>query len=303
MQFVKAAYNSFLSKIAKDSPKKSNWQIREPEDRRDPVAHEKFVQTRMGDKGQLIAASIRGKSHEHHGHWREDAFYVDSAGSFTIMAAADGAGSCALSRIGAEIVSRVSVLSAKDYINRHLGTLPYISEQTLFSLGECLKNSVAASTASVNREAEKRQTDTDAFSATLILLIHAFTGTEHLIASLQVGDGAVAIYSSAKEVTMLGKADYGEYAGESVFIPSPKISETVGDRMNILRTKDVKYIAMMTDGIADDYFPLLKGLKHFFDQMETDVLNSRNPLDALKKWIRYEKIGSYDDRTLLILSL
>ncbi len=302
MQFVKAAYNSFLSKIAKDSPKKSKWQIREPEDRTDPVEHEKFVQTRLGDKKQLIAASVRGKSHEHHGNWRDDAFCFDCAGIFTIIAASDGAGSCALSRIGAKIVSHVSVLSAKDYINRHLpGPMSHISEQTIFSLKECLKNSVTASTASVNQEAEKRQTDTGSFSATLILLLHAFTGTEHLIASIQVGDGAAAIYSSAKEVTMLGKANYGEYAGESVFITSPKISETLGDRVNILRTKDVKYIAMMTDGITDDYFPLLKGLKHFFDQMETAVLNSKNPLNALKKWIRYEKIGSYDDRTLLIL--
>ncbi len=303
MQFVKAAYNSFLSKIVKDSPRKSKWEIREPEDRTDPVEHEEFVQTRLGEKGRLVAASIRGKSHEHHGHWREDAFYFDCAGAFTIMAAADGAGSCALSRIGAKIVSQISVLSAKDYINRFMpDPVSHISEQTRFSLEECLKNSVSASTAAVKREAGRRQTDTDSFSATLILLLHAFTGSEHLIATIQVGDGAAAIYTSAKEVLMLGKADCGAYSGESVFIPSLKISETVGSRVNILRTTDVKYIAMMTDGIADDYFPLTKGLRHFFCQMETAVLNSRNPLNALKKWIRYEKIGSYDDRTLLILS-
>ncbi len=304
MQFVKAAYNDFLSKRAKDSPEKSKWQIREPEDRTDPVEHEKFVQTRLGDKGLLLAASIRGKSHEHHGRWREDAFYFGRAGVFTIMAASDGAGSCALSRIGAEIASRVSVLSARDYINRHLSEpVSHISEQMIFSLEECLKDSAAASIASVKCEADKRQTDTESLSATLILLLHAFTGGEHLIASLQVGDGTAAIYTSAKEVAVLGKADCGKYAGESVFITSPKISETVGDRVNILRTKDVKYIAMMTDGIADDYFPLPEGLKYFFDQMETAVLNSKNPLNELKKWIRYEKVGSYDDRTLLILSL
>lgn len=305
MQFVKAVYKGFLSKIVKDSPKQSKWEIREPEDRTDPVEHEKFVKTRLGDKGHLLlAASIRGKSHEHHGRWREDAFYFDSAGDFTIMAASDGAGSCALSRIGAEIASRVSVLSARDYINRHLSEpVSHFSEQMIFSLEECLKNSVTASIASIKYEADKRQTDTESLSATLILLLHAFTGSKHLIASIQVGDGAVAVFTSAKDVAVLGKADYGEYAGESVFIASPKIKETLGDRVNVLRTKDVKYIAMMTDGIADDYFPLSESLKHFFAQMETDVLNSRNPLDALKKWIRYEKVGSYDDRTLLILSL
>ncbi len=197
-----------------------------------------------------------------------------------------------------------SVKSAENYlIQNDLSYISDISEPLLSSLKICLKNSISDAIDSIEKEAEKRQTDPISLSTTLILVIYAMIKEKHLIASLQIGDGAVSVMNTEKEVVILGKADHGDYAGESKFLTSSGIRDELGERVNITVTDNLAYLTVMTDGIADDYFPLSKELKHFFNQMEKSVLNSSNPLNELKKWIRYEKTGSYDDRTLLLLKI
>ncbi len=298
---MKTNYHWLPDRIKTSS--KNKWQVKEPKDRTDPVDHERFVKTRLNNRGLLIGASVRGKNHAHRGLWRDDAFHFDQAGAFTIMAVADGAGSYALSRVGARIACDTSVSFAKNYLDQHgLTALSDISESVKPSVEECLENSVLNAILSLEEEARKRQIHADLLSTTLILLLHARTGQNHLIASLQVGDGAAALRRSSGEVIILGKPDHGEYAGQSLFLTSPGIKEEIGSRVNRVTIEDLKCLATMTDGIADDYFPLEKALKIFFDQAERSILKRFRPLRKLKKWIQYEKVGSYDDRTLLLLS-
>lgn len=279
---------------------KNKWQVKEPKERTDPVDHERFFKTRLNNSGLLMGASIRGKSHAHSGRWRDDAFHFDQTGAFTIMAVADGAGSCTLSRVGARIACDISVRSVKRFLNQH--HLTDLSEFVKTSVGECLESSVRNAILSLEEEARQRQIRSNSLSTTLILVLHARVGPNHLIASLQVGDGTAALMRSSGEIRILGKPDQGEYAGQSLFLTSPGIKESLGSRVNQFTLKDLKYLAAMTDGIADDYFPLKKRLNDFFDQTERAVLKRFWPLRGLKKWIRYEKVGSYDDRTLLLLS-
>ncbi len=292
---MKATYHWLLNKF-KNSSEKSKWQIKEPEDRSDSVEHETFIQTRLKNNGLILGASVRGKNHAHNGRWRDDAFHFDETGGFTIMAVADGVGSCPLSRAGSGIACASAVSFVKNYLNQH-------EPARLSDIHDCLEKSVLHAIASIEEEAQTRQVDAGQLSTTLLLVVHGVAGSESFVASLQVGDGTVATMNSAKEVRTLGQGDYGEYAGQSVFLTSTGVRDQLRDRVVISETEDLEYIAMMTDGIADDYFPLSKGLKIFFEQMESSVLNSKHAVKSLAKWIRYEKVGSYDDRTLFILSL
>ncbi len=106
MQIHKSEIYQWISEKIKKSSKKRKWQIKEPEDKKDSAGHEKFVQTILNNNELLISASIRGKNHAHQGRWREDDFYFEKIGYFTIIAVADGVGSSLLSRVGAGIACR-----------------------------------------------------------------------------------------------------------------------------------------------------------------------------------------------------
>ncbi|OQY58610.1 MAG: hypothetical protein B6245_11005 [Desulfobacteraceae bacterium 4572_88] len=289
----------FLDKIRKKPPvRKPEWQVREPEDRTDPVEHEAFAEEGLDNGGLLMGASIRGKNHAHNGRWREDAFHFDQIGCFTMMAVADGVGSCSLARVGAKIACQTSVDCMKD----HLANVADASQLEESVLGECLRIAMLNAIDAIEEEAMLRQTNPGRLSTTLILLLHGLSGSKHLIASLQVGDGVMAAADSSGNVMVLGDADMGEYAGQSVFLTSEGIRENLSQRIIFSVEEDLRHIVLMTDGIADDYFPLEKKLRLFFEDMEHSVLNRKRPIKSLENWIRYDKTGSYDDRTLLLLS-
>jgi hypothetical protein len=176
------------------------------------------------------------------------------------------------------------------------------ADMLISEIKKCLKNSVLDSIQSIEKEAHKRHADFRGLSTTLILVIHGFIKSKHIIGSLQVGDGTVALKNSGNEIHILGKADHGTYAGESVFLTSSGIKDELENRTIIFVSDDVSHIAAMTDGIADDYFPVARELQNFFREMERGVLNTKDPVKALEKWIRYDKKGSYDDRTLVMMA-
>lgn len=283
------------------SSEKSLWQKKEPDEQSDPVLHEVFASGKFHDI-ILLAASIRGKSHAHMGKWREDAFCFDRAGSFLMMAAADGVGACPLSRIGAKIACETALESVKKSLEDSEPLLSADFSQIKSEIAEYVKNGVKNAVRALHTEAEKRKTETKQLSTTLMLALYSRMGTSHLLGTFQVGDGVVSIRKKTGEVSIFGKPDFGNYAGQSLDLTSAEISDSPDSRIRISLIPDLECMAVMTDGISDDFFPLHKGLPVFFEEMDI-LLQSRQPLADLKQWIRYEKTGSHDDRTLLLLSV
>ncbi|MCA9067361.1 MAG: hypothetical protein KDA84_00460, partial [Planctomycetaceae bacterium] len=81
--------------------------------------------------------------------------------------------------------------------------------------------------------------------------------------------------------------------------------------------KDIRCLAAMSDGVSDDFFPEQTKLVELFngDPIEGlasasgepvrgvlhSVLNENKPQEALQSWLKYERRGSSDDRTLVLM--
>jgi hypothetical protein len=169
----------------------------------------------------------------------------------------------------------------------------------------------------VRSEADRRKRPARDFHATLLLAAHAPFGDRDMAASLRVGDGAVALYAAPGVCNSLGAGDHGNFASETRFLTTPGIEDGFERRVSLAVVRNLRALAVMTDGVADDFFPEAQRLIDLFDGRPARDLKSadggpvlgllhevtREPRDgqALLDWLRYEKKGSSDDRTLVLL--
>jgi len=115
----------------------------------------------------------------------------------------------------------------------------------------------------------------------------------------------------------MGVADHGEFSSETRFLTTPNIEYEFEQRVLFTVRKNVRCLAAMCDGVADDFFPEDKRLVELFNgnpiaDLKTqdgqpvkgvlhDVVKNPRNGEALLKWLKYEKRGSSDDRTLLLM--
>ena len=305
-----------------EPPPKPVWKELEPEDRTDEVAHEVYECKKLRNNWMIMAASVRGKLHAHKAIWRDDAYAYVEAGDWTIIAVSDGAGAAKLSRIGARIACDESVKALSELLSGHklniAGDDKSPSEVDLKRLRSFLASGASAARDGIIREAHERQISDRDMYATMLLLIHCRWKNMDMIGALQVGDGAIGVYTKDDTCTVMGVADHGEYSSETVFLTSWKQLRERPYEHRVLFTvkKDVQCIAAMCDGVADDFFPEEKRLIELFignpiREIETkdgkpvkgvmhQVIKEPRDGEALKDWIRYEKRGSSDDRTLVL---
>jgi len=302
----------------------AEWTVREPTDRSDPVPHEECACAPLHGPWRLLAASVRGKYHAHAGLWRDDAFAWGSAGPWTIVAVADGAGSAPLSRVASAVACAEGVRALQE----KLPDLPAHGESAE-SLRTALTTAMLRAREAVRSEADKRRRPERDFHTTCLLLVHASGAGGDVIGALQVGDGAIGLYHDDGTCQVLGQADHGAYASETRFLTTPRIDEELERRTTVVvrlwplsssdepRERRLRAIAVMTDGVADDFFPETTRLADLFDVKAIAELTAaqgeplagvlreaaRDARDgrALVEWLRYEKRGSSDDRTLVLL--
>ena len=274
----------------------------------------------LNDDWAIVYASIRGKSHALGAKFREDSCTWDRIGDWTLFAVSDGAGSARLSRVGSRIACEKSVESLKNSLKdfKFAETDEDKPQNEDFEkLILIISGAAQDALKAIQKEAKFRSCPANDLAATLLVSVHTSWKRKDLVGSIQVGDGAIALYVEKGTMVLLGTAEHGEHAGETSFITSKK-DENEFKKNVIFSVKDsIKSLALMTDGVSDDFYPEDKRLVLLFDGsslpntasktgkpvdgLAASVFPNDDPDAALLEWIKYEKKSSFDDRTLLTM--
>ncbi|MBD0370234.1 MAG: protein phosphatase 2C domain-containing protein [Pyrinomonadaceae bacterium] len=240
------------------------------------------------EKLKIIGARVRGKKHKHEGTNCDDWFEFDTSSPWTIIAVSDGAGSKRLSRIGAKVSCQRAVEVLRERLKEHfMGELDWSNLAEVFkqdreggvfikkeldtvrsALHEAMLEAYKAvedkarelSENSEYTELMGRPVTLDDLAGTLLLAAHTgvpYDGKNYsFVMTCQIGDGMLAAIDQAGALKLLGIADSGEFAGQTEFLISKKKLEK-----NNLWSKtngfwgELRALMVMTDGVADDYFP------------------------------------------------
>ena len=280
-------------------PSTAKWRVIEPADRADATEHERAARVMSMHKWQMIGASRRGKLHAHEGTYRDDEFAISAFDRWNLAAVADGAGSCRLSRVGARIATDAAIISMKRQLESFgKGENP----DPLADLRAAIAAGFSAAHAAVHGEAQRRAIPVRDLSSTLLLLIHGPNNQNApaYVATGQIGDGMVLLVGDDRVPQLLGVADKGYYAGETVFLPSTSAKEWAQGTTVTTLTAPPHMVLVMTDGVADDLVPVERQAPTLINGLEK-VITERQPDAALLETIGYEKRDSADDRTLVVL--
>ncbi len=251
----------------------------------------------------LLGASVRGRSHAHRGEFRDDAMAVHTDGELLLLAVADGAGSSALSRIGAAVTAQLAVeRTAVRYAADVAATAPSAR------LGTAMAHAVHDAALRLHELAAAADTSPAALRTTLLLV--AVLGDLMLVS--QVGDGAVLVQKRGGTVMRVGAQRETSWAGEvTCFVPDA-CAMTQAAALRQVSADDVSLIALLTDGIDDPFHPLEQSAQalvaQWRDGTTTPIGTARqvaqgpvlDGTDSLLQWMTFEQRGEVDDRTLLL---
>ena len=301
---------------------KTLWKNQES-DRNGPYWKEdEATQFIAGEDGlSMVVASKRGRSHAHVGSFRDDDFCLlhDAATGWRIMVVADGAGSAKLSRQGSLIASRTALNSVAAALPGERGqkldeavllletdadsAQKQIQDQLYYLFGNAAKEAVHA----IEGEAKSAGALYKDFSTTLIVTIHKKVAAGHFIAAYWVGDGGVGVYRQGVEVKVLGRADSGEFAGQTRFLDAAMLdSQEIMNRMKVTIVPDFTALIAMTDGITDPKFETDANIENSdkWGELWADlspVTEAPDPAATLLDWLDFWSPGNHDDRTIAIL--
>lgn len=308
---------------------RSLWKVLEPPaDAPYPKAHSDAQQLAGA---QLLAASRRGRSHEHAGSFRDDDFFLahdaqDLVSGWNVLLVADGAGSAQCSREGA----RLAVQCAGQYLHQNLtathGTARQLNdllaawdadpETSCRSMTPLFENLFAEAARlaldAIETLAQANQRVARDFATTLLAACVKQSGNQTWVASFWIGDGAIAAYGPRGQVKLMGTPDGGEYAGQTRFLdraclaagansPVPAFASRIG----VACLTDLSALFLMTDGVSDPRFETDKGLHDAakWDALWNDltpVLATPAPEQSLLEWLHFFTPGHHDDRTLAL---
>jgi len=284
---------------APPKPRPAVWQELEPTDPSDPVPHEVPWLLEGVDGWRMAGASRRGKMHAHHGTHREDAFAMVVVGPWHLVAVSDGAGSARLSRVGSHVVVRTAISMLEEI----LAAEPEPSPERL---NQALEEALQAAHLAVHQEAKEREQPVKELSATFLLLVHGVTQAGHVVGSLQVGDGLLVIQYPDGALAPLAERDSGAYGGETFFLTSKPVEAWLGRGEVRCLDGPPRMLVAMSDGVADDFIPYEEHLPALFRNLDKIVARKEGYRDGdaaqvLLQLIGYDKRGSFDDRTLVML--
>lgn len=302
---------------------RSLWKVLEPEAGQPFIKDHTDQRLISTEKFDLIAASRRGRSHEHAGTFRDDdfsLFYIPDT-EWSVITVADGAGSAIYSREGSRIAVDIVEKQFSGYLNAatitsleedlsqwQIGQQDEVTKQIAKKLNEQFFNVYYDIYKSIIEEIELQAKASNvpakAFSTTLLVAVVRQYQNRTFISTFSVGDGAIAVYRR-DSVRLMNVADGGEYAGQTQFLDR-SIASDFGTRIKIGHFNDIDAVLIMTDGISDPIFETEVGLgqhplwtkmyqeiEPLFHQPDADV--------ALLEWMHFFKPGHHDDRTMAVL--
>lgn len=288
------------------------WQYH-PVPYQEPEPHSEFdYKSNQSPEGlKLIGARVRGKMHKHQGTNCDDWFEFSTIGQWTIIAVADGAGSKKFSRIGAKVSCETAVKSLENSLKSYQLKeqareddlkINLKQDQNWMFIGEEFKSIQQYLYKSFNdayNEVEKKanylknfrnctkavgkkELDIKDLSATLLIAVHTKIKVENssydFVLTCQVGDGILAAISQENTLQLLGKPDIGEHGGQTDFLTSKsKLSTPNLVQKTFAFAGNLKALMIMTDGVADDYFPNDPGMLELYgDLILNKVINIPN---------------------------
>lgn len=244
----------------------------------------------------MVAASVRGTSHERSGQECQDAHHWLVVGERLVLAAiADGAGSARLGGLGAETAVRAAIASLASS-----GADAATGEQWW---RRHLMAALAAARDAVLEQAAVRGETQRELATTLILLV----ATPELAAAVQVGDGAALLRANSGELISLTRPPSDEYINQTTFLVSDEGVETA--QLGFWRG-EVQAVAVLTDGLQRLALRMPEGTPHapFFSPLfrfiteTTDLSQAHKQLQAFLRSPRITERAD-DDLTLLLAAL
>lgn len=288
------------------------WKYRPiPQDQPDPFP-EHLTLCQNFPAGRFIGARVRGKKHKHEGTNCDDWFSVSGFQNLLFIAVSDGAGSRKFSRIGAQASCRAAVgCMAKSFSElwtqqpdlaadicldiqdprcmNACGVLARAVQEAVLKARDAVEAAFYTRAADPAYEAVLGRTlDFRDLSATLLAAAVIPAGNAgRLVISCQVGDGMIALVDSkapfASSLKLMGVPDSGEFSGETEFLTSPKMASLDAlQNRTMLSLGRSDTLLIMTDGVADDYFPNETELRRlYFDLLANGILErDAGPLSA-----------------------
>jgi hypothetical protein len=262
---------------------------------------------------KIIGARARGKKHKHEGTNCDDWFEFIVDDPWTIIAVSDGAGSKTFSRIGAKYSCRAAIKRLNDDLKNHKlearenwssdtfkrdEISGIFAEADLEFVQESIHNAMWTAYGAVEAAAEDlansaehehilgRKVTIEDLSGTLLLAVHTsvkYKGADYsFVLTCQIGDGMLAAIDHNGGLQLLGVPDSGEFAGQTDFLTNRKKL----DRDNLWRKtfgffRPLQALMVMTDGVADDYFPNDPGMLRLYgDLVISGVLEIKGPSDS-----------------------
>ncbi|GDY07049.1 hypothetical protein LBMAG52_05350 [Planctomycetia bacterium] len=280
------------------APVFSQWKyLPLPVDEPDPHTEFDAQAGRSPEQFEILGARVRGKKHKHDGTHCDDWFSFKNAGKWTVLAVSDGGGSYHFSRVGAQAACDAVTECLSQKLTNHVLEHRDVWEASSFQapdvqhVNESLVTAVIAAWDAVKQAVEQRVADpafekilgrpltTKDLYCTLLVTVH--TTVRHrdedrnLIFGLAVGDGMMAAVDQSGHTRLLMAPDSGEHSGEVRFLDQREVEP------DKLRAKifpvlcNLRALLLMTDGVADDYFPNDPGMTWVYGDL---VLNGILPV-------------------------
>lgn len=279
----------------------SKWKNLPPAEEPDP--HPEFDE-RSGKSPEgyaIIGARARGKKHKHEGTHCDDWLDFAVGGAWTVMAVCDGGGSYKFSRVGARVASEKAVQVLKERLASHQiahreswsnasfeeADVTYVKEALVDSLAAAWQAVKVAAVERAESEAHRkilgRPLTVKDLYATLLVAVHTTVkgadDERSLVLSCSVGDGMVAVIDKDAGTRLLMTPDSGEHSGEVRFLDDREIEP--GKLHGKLRCffGSLRALLLMTDGVADDYFPNDPGMSALYGDLVLNRILSVNASD------------------------
>lgn len=255
--------------------------------------HQKHSDTGFAD---ITGARVRGKKHKHEGSNSDDFFETAYTNDCAIAVVCDGAGSKPLSRIGSRVSSETAARYLKESLAKLFTDMPAIKD------GLCADLSSTEFMAACGRiaplvqqsarealEAQKKTLDElsndenyekalgrkpvlsdlyTTFLAAVVVPLEIDGKKECFLACVQIGDGCICAIDSSENsehcLKIMGEADSGAFSGETDFLSEKNTKpEAISAKTRISRGSS-DTILLMSDGVADDYFPAAPMMKRLY---------------------------------------